>query len=446
MIKKILFHNVIKCMKVKQGISAMPVNVFDAIKPGISALLGGSEVYFHSGENHPKFSNGCLFIQTVIEEKKFSFLALRDGLPFTRTEDMFCREMITAFSGLYSGFRLEGYAAHFRTAMLASIMDISVARFLRGDRNKGFWPIQQLVQLLKNLSYQRYEGKPATTGFLVHRTTEPALKKTVKDRGHTIIPLQPHQNISPTFLDNPITYRFIDGNNLFFITTIQMQVIGLLRTAANAVQTDIERLTQREIFSLVKRSGSGAFAITVNEASEIEVLISPAKIFVRRRGVWAVFDPEIFRSFLSGSIEVSAVDDLLWTVYAVSKLRHGTVILIHEGTPRHLSTLKKGSVGGDDPVGRLLTGHVKGQTIAELKANGTLLRILSSDGMTVLDKAGKLLETGFIIDTSHAREMVTGGGRTTAAIAASFFGKVIKVSQDGPIELYHDGKLIYRFG
>ena len=58
----------------------------------------------------------------------------------------------------------------------------------------------------------------------------------------------------------------------------------------------------------------------------------------------------------------------------------------------------------------------------------------------------ELLEAGFIIDTSHAREMVTGGGRTTAAIAASFSGKVVKVSQDGPIELYQDGKLVYRFG
>ncbi len=424
----------------------MPVNVFDAIRPGISALLGGAEVDFHSAERDIQIKDGALFLRTAIEDKSYAFTAVREGLPFTKTETLFCTELIMAFSVLYSGFKLEGYAAHFRTAMLASIMDISVARFLRGDRNKGFWPIQQLIQLLKNLSYQRYEGKPATTGFIVHRTTEPALKKTIKDRQHTLIPLQPHQGISPTFLDNPLTYRFIDGNNLFFISTIQMQVVGLLRTSANSSQTDIERLTQREIFSLVRRSGTGAFAITVNDASEIEVLISPAKLFVRRKGVWAIFDPDIFRSFLSGSIDIVTIDDLLWTVYAVSKLRHGTVILIHEGTPRHLSTLKKGSVGGDDPVGRLITGRVKGQTIAELKASDTLLRILSSDGMTVLDKAGKLLDTGFIIDTSHAREMVTGGGRTTAAIAASFFGKVIKVSQDGPIELYQDGKLVYRFG
>lgn len=424
----------------------MPTNVFEAIRPAMSALLGGADINLSAGEGIDFAGAGRLQQAFSIDGRPFVFSATREGLSFTKTELQFCHELLTAFSGLYSGFKLEGYAAHFRTALLASIMDITVARFLRGDRSKGFWPIQQLIQLLKHLSYQRYEGKPATTGFLVHRTTEPALKKTLKERRHTLIPLQPHQSISPNFLDNPLTYRFIDGNNLFFITTIQMQVVGLLRTSDAVGQTDIERLTQREIFSLVRRVGSGAFAITVNEASEIEVLISPAKLLVRRKGVWAIFDPDIFRTFLADSINPESIDDLLWTVYAVSKQRHGTVILIHEGTTRHLATLKKGSVGGEDPIGRLLTNRVKGQTIAQLKESGTLLRILSSDGMTVLDKQGKLLEACFIIDTSHAREMVTGGGRTTAAIAASFFGKVIKVSQDGPIELYQDGRLIYRFG
>ncbi len=142
----------------------------------------------------------------------------------------------------------------------------------------------------------------------------------------------------------------------------------------------------------------------------------------------------------------SLSDELLWTVYALSKTRHGTVILIYSLGARQLAALKKGSVGGDDPVGRLLVGRVKGRTIKDLKQAGILLRILSADGMTVFNKNGKLMETGFIIDTSHAREVVTGGGRTTAASAASYFGKVIKVSQDGPIDLYQDGRLIYRFG
>jgi hypothetical protein len=424
----------------------MPIAVFDAIKENISSFLGGAAVDLLQGDTELVPDETTISETIPIEGRAHCFVARREALPFTRSETLFCRELLTAFSGLFSGFQQEGYVAHFRTALLASIMDITVARSLRGDHRKGFWPIQQLIQLLKNLSYQRYEGKPATTGFLVHRTTPLLLSKVVRERYHTLIPLKPHVDISPDFFRNPLPYRIVDGSNLFFVANIQMQVTGVLRTSPTVLHTDIELLTQREIFSLVRRAGHGAFAVTVNEASEIEVLISPAKLLVRRKGAWAIFDPDIFRSFLAGSIDPESTDELLWAVYALSKERHGTVILMYNKGARNLARLKKGSVGGDDPIGRLLIGRVRKRTISDLKKAGILLRILSADGMTVFNERGRLMETGFIFDTSYAREVVTGGGRTTAASAASYFGKVIKVSQDGPIELYQDGRLIYRFG
>ena len=241
-------------------------------------------------------------------------------------------------------------------------------------------------------------------------------------------------------------HRFIDGTNLFFLAGIQMQVNGIVTLSGAALQNEVERQTQRELFSLIRRSGTGAFAVTVNEASDIEVLTSPARIMVRRKGVWSIFDPDIFRAFLSDCIEAEAAEDLIWTLYALSKMRYGTVVMIYGGSGRKLAELKKGAVGGADPIGRLLIERVKKKGVGELKQSGTLLRILSSDGITVFNSKGKLVDTGFIIDTSHAREMVAGGGRTTASCAASHFGKVIKVSQDGPIELYENGTQIYRFG
>lgn len=424
----------------------MPIAVFDVIRDNIRSFLGGADVELLPGGTDDLPQDGSFREVITIEERLYCFKARREALPFTRSETTFCRELLTAFSGLYGGFKQEGYAAQFRTAILASIMDITVARSLRGDHTKGFWPIQELIQLLKSLSYQRYEGKPATTGFLVHRTTPPLLHKLVRERNHTLIPLQPHESISPDFFCNPLPYRFVDGTNLFFVCNVQMQVTGVVRTMPTATSNDIERLTQREMFSLVGRAGRGAFAVTVNGASEIEVLTSPAKLLVRRKGAWAIFDPDIFRFFLADSIDADSIDELLWTVYALSKERYGTVILIYRQGARKLNQLKKGSVGGDDPISRLLIGRVKKRTIRDLKEAGILLRILSADGMTVFDEGGRLIETGFIFDTSHAREVVTGGGRTTAASAASYFGKVIKVSQDGPIDLYQDGRLIYRFG
>lgn len=424
----------------------MPITLFEAIKDNIGAFLGGAEVNLAESGDELAGQEGGISETILLEDKPYTFTARRPAIPFTRTERDFCLELLTAFAAMYGGFRQEGYAAHFRTALLASIMDITVARSLRGDHRKGFWPIQQLIQLLKNLSYQRYEGKPATTGFLVHRTTPQNLAEVMDERGHIHMGLQPHHDISADFFANPLTYRFIDGTNLFFVANIRMEVTGVLRTATTHTLTDVERLTQREMFSLVRRTGTSAFAITVNEASEIEALLSPAKILIRRKGNWAIFDPDLFRAFLAGSLEGDAADDLIWTVYALSKSRHGTVILIHDGGEVPLSLLKKGSVGGDDPVGHLLIGWLQGRSIGELKQTGALLRLLSADGMTVFGRDARLLETGFIIDTSHARKVVTGGGRSTAASAASYFGKVIKVSQDGPVELYHYGHVVYRFG
>jgi len=423
----------------------MPIEAFNAIRENIQTFLGGARVdLVLNGESVQKKTGIHEYV--AIEEHPYLFTAHRDHLSFTHAEKEFCNELLTAFAALYSGFRQQGYAAHFRTALLASIMDITVARSLRVDHTKGFWPIQQLIQLLKNLSYQRYEGAPATTGFIVFRTTQTKFAHLMRQRKHKLFTIKPAQEISETFFANPLTYRYVDATNLFFATNIQMQVTGVVRIGNYAVQTNVERLTQRELFSIVNRSGEGAFAVTVNTASEIEVLTSPAKLLIRRKGGWSIFDPDIFRSFLADCMEPTVADDLIWTVYALSKSRHGTVVLIFNKGVRHLAALKKGSVGGDDPVGRLLVEGMKGRTITELKQAGTIHRILSSDGLTVFNRVGKLVDTGFIIDTSHARDGVTGGGRTTAASAASFFGKVIKVSQDGPIDLYQDGKLIYRFG
>jgi hypothetical protein len=66
--------------------------------------------------------------------------------------------------------------------------------------------------------------------------------------------------------------------------------------------------------------------------------------------------------------------------------------------------------------------------------------------MTLFNKEGVLTDAGIIINTCTTPGLVIGGGRTTAATAASLYGKVIKVSEDGPVELYECGKCVYRFG
>jgi hypothetical protein len=427
----------------------MPKTVFSAIENSLSTILGGAKVMLAEleAEEAPEArdSREILFPLTV-DERSYLFRARRRELAFTATEKTFIGELLTAFEGLFSGFSAAGYASHFRTALLTSLTDIAVARFIRGDHKGVFWPAQSLIQMLKSLSYQRYEGSPATTGFLVYRTQlDDFLKSLEKTRYDWLDLGNERRRISGDFFRNPLSYRFVDGYRALFVCDIRMNVKGTIRTSAPGPGDNIEKLSHRETLSLLSRAGEGAFAVYVNEASEVEIVLDTDKVVLWRKGYWRIFDPDILREFFAGKLEKRSIDYLVWTVYALSKARHGTVVLV-AGEHTDLDALRKGSVGGRDPLSRALIRHVRGTRIGTLKRSGELISLLTSDGMTVINRKGELLDTGMIIDISPVKDVVTGGGRTTAATAASYFGPVIKVSEDGPVELYSEGHRVYRFG
>ncbi len=428
----------------------MPKSAFSAIEKNLSSILGGAEVMLIENKgDEPKASADDadkMVFPLELDYSSYLFCAQRKKLSFTAIERKFISELLIAFQGLYVGFSAEGYAAHFRTALLTSLTDIAVARFLRGDGKGAFWPVQSLIQLLKNLSYQRYEGTPATTGFLIYRNKLDDFFKSLKDTRYGWIDLDKNRRrVAADFFQNPLSYRFVDGQRALFVGDIRMNIKGTIRSNSPVANDNIERLANRETLSLLNKAGKGSFAVFVNKYSEVEVVLDNDKFFLWRKGYWGIFDPEIMREFFSGKLEKRATDHLIWTIYALSKARHGTVVLVADQST-NLNYLHMGSVGGRDPLSRALISHIRGTKIGTLKRSGELSRILSSDGLTVINRKGELLDTGVIIDTSKVKDLVTGGGRTTAAIAASYFGSVVKVSEDGPIDLYRNGHSFYRFG
>ena len=202
-----------------------------------------------------------------------------------------------------------------------------------------------------------------------------------------------------------------------------------------------------ELYKIISKDNTDNFAAVLNNRSEIEILFEDQKLFVWRKGKWSIFDPDIFYDFLDTFLSKDAIDAILWTAYALSKIRHGTLILVGDINTQLVTKLKKGSVAGKHDLSQELIDQISNKSVVGLKNSGELIRILSSDGLTIVDTNGSIIDSGIITDTSTIkRKDVTGGGRTTAAIAASNFGKVIKISEDGPIELYYKEKRIYKFG
>lgn len=427
----------------------MPRRVSESISNIIEAFFGGATFTLVRGDaRHGAVESGenLLVKEIAAEPGNYHFVLQRNDLPFTETEKKFADEVADAFSIFFASGQKEGDIVYFRTALLSSLMDVAIYRYLRFDRHRAFWSIQKLLQVLKNLSYQRYEGTPATSGFIVYRSQLEKFQVACSMSDCLRYDFDPRIGISADFFRNPLTYRLVSGLGTFYACNINLQATGMIKFMNYGNRDSVERLSHRDTLALISKAGEGAFAAGISHASDLEVTTCPDTILVWRKGAWRLFDPDVYRSFLAGHLDARETESLITTVYSLSKLRLGTIILVSSEDVLDASDLKKGAVGGKDILSHLIVGFHKGKTISDLKHSGELISLLSSDGMTLFNRDGKLADAGIIINTCTTPGLVTGGGRTTAATAASLFGKVIKVSEDGPIELYERGKCVYRFG
>jgi DNA integrity scanning protein DisA with diadenylate cyclase activity len=79
-------------------------------------------------------------------------------------------------------------------------------------------------------------------------------------------------------------------------------------------------------------------------------------------------------------------------------------------------------------------------------APALLETIARMDGSLVMDRESNLLAFGAILrNTGMAGgdDQILEGGRTTAAVGASRFGNVLKISEDGLVSHYRNGSLVW---
>lgn len=90
-----------------------------------------------------------------------------------------------------------------------------------------------------------------------------------------------------------------------------------------------------------------------------------------------------------------------------------------------------------------LFGENKTIEILEI-SNEKLINVISVDGATIINSQMELMDFGRILkNTSSSNNEY--GARTNAARTASMYGLAIKISEDGDVTLYKDGKICNRY-
>jgi hypothetical protein len=198
----------------------------------------------------------------------------------------------------------------------------------------------------------------------------------------------------------------------------------------------------------------GHTCLVLTPNGEIKVFAGGAQVFNFIDGHWRLTDAvEKYRQWVEAISDEKLAEKLYRVAVNLAEERRGGLFVILDDAelaggliaPGDLLERERapgtGGVGSKDQLHYLL----RDKSLADLPAT-VIESIARIDGGIVMDRDSRLRAFGAILRLGLPAETPEGmaeGGRTTAAIGASRFGKVLKVSEDGAVSFYRDGHCVW---
>ena len=197
--------------------------------------------------------------------------------------------------------------------------------------------------------------------------------------------------------------------------------------------------------------------VVLNPRREIKVFAEGAQVFSFSHADWRLLDQTSKYGLWQSAVGSAALAERLFrSALDLSDARQGALFVVLRRPMESLAQLVASTDRLDmellgpastpwTPSRRDLLHLLAGRTVTELDPS-VLAALATMDGATVTDADGSLLAVGAILrhplTSEHAgSDGLAEGARTTAALAASRFGPVLKVSEDGLISFYDGGRV-----
>lgn len=376
--------------------------------------------------------------------------------PFTTQEVRFARAIGTVLSARYRAILNPRVMAERGDLFRGAIEDRYVGAFFdeqpysidaretRADR------IASVIELLRVAALSSYENGAISTGVLLLGTENDPCRLTI----------EPHDT-APSYTElltaTKSFYRLADGVRTVFLANADgrlLDIIDIERWSAEVARDSRIDTPCAKAFQAHARATErlGHVCAVLSPSREIKIFAEGAEVFTFRGASWhlldlrakyqlweqAVGDQQLALRLFQTALDLAeAREGALFVIVrepevAVPQLVASADRLDSHAVPRPEST-------GSAPSRRELLHLLAGRSVTDL--DETVLGALASiDGATVTDRSGRLLAAGAILrhpptDESDERGIVEGA-RTTAALAASRFGPVLKVSEDGVVTFF----------
>ncbi len=315
-------------------------------------------------------------------------------------------------------------------------------RAARADR------IASVIELLRVAALSSYENRPISTGVL--------LLGTQGDPCRPDVPVPP---TAPEYTE-PLTaiksfFRLADGVRTVFLANAEgrlLDIIDIDRWSAHAYRHQRLQVPCAKAYQAHARATlqHGHVCAVFSPSREIKVFAEGAELFAFRAAAWHLLDLQAkFRLWAEAVGNEPLAMRLFQTALDLADAREGALFLVAREPDRAVAQLVTPADRLDIPITdgastrapsrRDLLHLLEGRSATDL--DETIFSALASlDGATVMDRTGRLLAAGAILRHTATDEFEhdgeVEGARTTAAIAATRFGPVLKVSEDGIITFF----------
>jgi hypothetical protein len=313
------------------------------------------------------------------------------------------------------------------------------SRQSRADR------IASLIEMLRVAALSSYENQPISTGVVFLGTADDPFRPAGSPRSFA-----PRYSQSLSGIKS--FHRLADGLRTVFLVNNDsrlIDVVDLERWAGQLSPSHRLQVPCAKAYEAHARATlqHGHVCAVLSPSREIKIFAEGAQLFTFRAASWHLLDLQAKYRLWAEAVGNEPLAMLIFqTALDLADAREGALFLIAgdgDDTSQLVAPadrldlpMRPERTRATAPSRRDLLHVLEGRSAMNLDPS-VFAALASLDGATVIDRSGRLLAAGAILRHPGSDDFIDGvpieGARTTAALAASRFGPVLKVSEDGVI-------------
>ncbi len=387
-------------------------------------------------------------------------LRVPERRPFTSHEVRFARAIGGVLEARYRAILTPQLMVDRAGLFRGAIEDRYVGAFFDGtpysprDDGGRSERVAEVLEILRVAALSSYENQPISTGvLLLEGDTDPRGAYPAAERGW------PHYTGAFTSIKS--FFRLADGVRTVFLVARDGRLLDIVDIArwgfASIGSGDVDVPGARAYAAHAAATRAGKhICVVLSPSREIKVFADGAQEFAFRNADWHLLDLQAKYVMWAAAVGRPALARRIFqTTLDLADSRQGALFVVLrrplESLPELVADqdrLDMELVGErsdpDTPSRRHLLHVLAGRSVTDLDAS-VIEALGTLDGAVVTEPGGQLLAVGAILRHPQGAvpttEGATEGARTTAAMAASRHGPVLKVSEDGMITFFDGGRV-----